>query len=114
MLALTNADTPLKPATGSETPVGDVDLSSGFEGITPQHKAMQTPNEVLGTPFRTPGRPGEADVAWGGGEGRGGVHVYTLYRWSCITGVFIAWWSLMEGGCAQLWRTLMCKWPNPY
>ena len=57
-MALTNADTPLKPLSGSETPVGDVDLSSGFEGITPQRKVVQTPNEVLGTPFRTPGRPG--------------------------------------------------------
>lgn len=67
LLALTNTDTPLKPMTGSETPVGDVDLSSGFEGITPQRKAMQTPNEVLGTPFRTPGRPGGGGVCGMGG-----------------------------------------------
>ena len=66
LLALTNADTPLKPMSGSETPVGEVDLSSGFEGITPQRKALQTPNEVLGTPFRTPGRPGGDRGRWRG------------------------------------------------
>jgi pre-mRNA-splicing factor CDC5/CEF1 len=56
LLALTTSDTPLKASSGSETPALDVDLKSGFEGITPQRKVVQTPNEVLGTPFRTPGR----------------------------------------------------------
>ena len=36
---------------GDNTPLHD----SSFEGITPRKQAIQTPNVVLGTPFRTPG-----------------------------------------------------------
>ena len=36
---------------GENTPLHD----SSFEGITPRKQTIQTPNMVLGTPFRTPG-----------------------------------------------------------
>lgn len=49
IMALTNVDTPLKG--GLNTPLHNSD----FTGATPQQRAMQTPNTVLGTPFRTPG-----------------------------------------------------------
>lgn len=48
IMALTNVDTPLKG--GLNTPLHESD----FSGITPQRQAQQTPNTVLGTPFRTP------------------------------------------------------------
>ena len=48
-MALTNVDTPLKG--GLNTPLHNSD----FSGATPQQKSIQTPNTVLGTPFRTPG-----------------------------------------------------------
>lgn len=50
-MALTNVDTPLKG--GLNTPLHDSD----FSGVTPQRHVMSTPNTVLGTPMRTPGRP---------------------------------------------------------
>lgn len=52
IMALTNVDTPLKG--GLNTPLHNSD----FSGVTPQQRTVQTPNTVLGTPFRTPG-PGE-------------------------------------------------------
>uniref|UniRef100_A0A0B6ZFC9 Uncharacterized protein n=1 Tax=Arion vulgaris TaxID=1028688 RepID=A0A0B6ZFC9_9EUPU len=51
IMALTNVDTPLKG--GLNTPLHDSD----FSGVTPQRHMAQTPNTVLGTPLRTPGRP---------------------------------------------------------
>lgn len=52
IMALTNVDTPLKG--GLNTPLHDSD----FSGVTPRPSTIQTPNTVLGTPFRTPGREG--------------------------------------------------------
>ena len=52
ILALQNVQTPLKG--GESTPLHD----SSFEGVTPKKMAIQTPNVVLGTPFRTPGQVG--------------------------------------------------------
>lgn len=52
-MALTNVDTPLKG--GLNTPLHESD----FTGATPQQRVMQTPNTVLGTPFRTPGAVGQ-------------------------------------------------------
>ena len=52
ILALTNTDTPLKG--GLNTPLHESD----FSGVTPRHQSAQTPNTVLGTPFRTPGQEG--------------------------------------------------------
>ncbi|XP_060551869.1 cell division cycle 5-like protein [Ruditapes philippinarum] len=49
IMALTNVDTPLKG--GLNTPLHNSD----FSGATPQARNIQTPNTVLGTPFRTPG-----------------------------------------------------------
>ncbi|XP_061822617.1 cell division cycle 5-like protein [Nerophis lumbriciformis] len=49
LMALTNIDTPLKG--GLNTPLNESD----FSGVTPQRQQVQTPNTVLGTPFRTPG-----------------------------------------------------------
>ncbi|XP_061546141.1 cell division cycle 5-like protein [Phycodurus eques] len=48
LMALTNIDTPLKG--GLNTPLHESD----FSGVTPQRQLVQTPNTVLGTPFRTP------------------------------------------------------------
>lgn len=48
ILALSNVDTPLKG--GINTPLKE----SNFEGVTPKHQAMQTPNMMLTTPYRTP------------------------------------------------------------
>ena len=48
-MALTNVDTPLKG--GLNTPLHESD----FTGVTPRHNMAQTPNTVLGTPYRTPG-----------------------------------------------------------
>ena len=31
---------------------------TSFEGVTPKKRTVETPNVVLGTPFRTPGQPG--------------------------------------------------------
>ncbi|KAK7485167.1 hypothetical protein BaRGS_00023577 [Batillaria attramentaria] len=53
IMALTNVDTPLKG--GLNIPLHDSD----FSGVTPCPATVQTPNTVLGTPYRTPGR-GEA------------------------------------------------------
>ncbi|KAL8617506.1 hypothetical protein ACOMHN_064791 [Nucella lapillus] len=52
IMALTNVDTPLKG--GLNTPLHDSDFSS----VTPRPSTIQTPNTVLGTPLRTPGREG--------------------------------------------------------
>ena len=48
ILALSNVDTPLKG--GMNTPM----KQSDFEGVTPRHQAIQTPNMMLATPYRTP------------------------------------------------------------
>lgn len=56
-MALTNVDTPLKG--GLNTPLHDSD----FSGTTPRPHTVQTPNTVLGTPFRT---PAGGDAAAGG------------------------------------------------
>ncbi|KAK7108189.1 cell division cycle 5-like protein [Littorina saxatilis] len=56
IMALTNVDTPLKG--GLNTPLHDSDFSS----VTPRPSTMQTPNTVLGTPYRTPGRAGEGGM----------------------------------------------------
>ncbi|KAK7485137.1 hypothetical protein BaRGS_00023547 [Batillaria attramentaria] len=53
IVALTNVDTLLKG--GLNIPLHDSD----FSGVTPCPATVQTPNTVLGTPYRTPGR-GEA------------------------------------------------------
>ncbi len=56
IMALTNVDTPLKG--GLNTPLHESD----FSGITPKHQTAATPNTVLSTPFRTPGREGEGEA----------------------------------------------------
>lgn len=61
IMALTNVDTPLKG--GLNTPLHNSD----FTGVTPRHSAQQTPNTVLGTPFRTPLNKDEAGGATPGG-----------------------------------------------
>ncbi|KAK8748013.1 hypothetical protein OTU49_016270 [Cherax quadricarinatus] len=48
IMALTHVDTPLKG--GINTPLNQQD----FGGVEPSKAAIQTPNIVLGTPFRTP------------------------------------------------------------
>ncbi|KAK7078702.1 CDC5 cell division cycle 5-like protein [Halocaridina rubra] len=48
IMALTHVDTPLKG--GVNTPLNQQD----FGGVEPSKAAIQTPNTVLGTPFRTP------------------------------------------------------------
>lgn len=48
ILALSNVDTPLKG--GTNTPM----KQSDFEGVTPRQQAIQTPNMMLATPYRTP------------------------------------------------------------
>ena len=48
IMALTHVDTPLKG--GVNTPLNQQD----FGGVEPSKAAVQTPNTVLGTPFRTP------------------------------------------------------------
>ena len=64
-------------AGGENTPLHD----SSFEGITPRKQTIQTPNVVLGTPFRTPGgqggpggvaTPGRMMTPLMGGAGGGG------------------------------------------
>lgn len=54
-MALTNVDTPLKG--GLNTPLHNSD----FSGVIPRHQIAQTPNTLLGTPFRTPGIMGSED-----------------------------------------------------
>ncbi|XP_001630383.2 cell division cycle 5-related protein [Nematostella vectensis] len=49
ILALSNVDTPLKG--GLNTPMHESD----FQGVTPRQQAIQTPNMLLSTPYRTPG-----------------------------------------------------------
>lgn len=61
IMALTNVDTPLKG--GLNTPLHDSDFSS----VTPRPNTVQTPNTVLGTPYRTPGREGVAGMTPKGG-----------------------------------------------
>ena len=48
MLALQNVATPLKG--GENTPLHE----TSFEGAMPKKQAVQTPNVVIGTPYRTP------------------------------------------------------------
>ncbi|PVD28210.1 hypothetical protein C0Q70_10797 [Pomacea canaliculata] len=64
IMALTNVDTPLKG--GLNTPLHDSD----FSGTTPRPHTVQTPNTVLGTPFRT---PAGGDAAAGGLTPRGAL-----------------------------------------
>lgn len=52
ILALHQVDTPLMG--GMNTPL----QQSDFKGATPQHQVQQTPNNLITTPFRTPGREG--------------------------------------------------------
>lgn len=52
LVALTYSDTPLKG--GENTPLHD----SNFDGVQPKKAAVQTPNMVLGTPYRTPSQAG--------------------------------------------------------
>ncbi|XP_062303613.1 cell division cycle 5-like protein [Osmerus eperlanus] len=61
LMALTNVDTPLKG--GLNTPLHQSD----FSGVTPQRQAVQTPNTVLTTPFRTPGPGSEGMMTPQGG-----------------------------------------------
>ena len=64
-------------AGGENTPLYD----SSFEGVTPRKQTVQTPNMVLGTPFRTPGgqsgpggaTPGRMMTPLMGGMGRPGT-----------------------------------------
>ncbi|KAL3882692.1 hypothetical protein ACJMK2_029005 [Sinanodonta woodiana] len=55
IMALTHVDTPLKG--GLNTPLHNSD----FSGVIPRHQLAQTPNTLLGTPFRTPGIMGSED-----------------------------------------------------
>lgn len=57
ILALSNVDTPLKG--GVNTPM----TQSDFEGVTPRHQAIQTPNMMLATPYRTPQGEGGGKVS---------------------------------------------------
>lgn len=62
IMALTHVDTPLKG--GMNTPLSQQD----FGGVEPNKALVQTPNTVLGTPFRTPSgtqitTPGRTPVA---------------------------------------------------
>ncbi|CAB1331020.1 unnamed protein product [Coregonus sp. 'balchen'] len=58
-------------ATGLRTPktpaAQDKILQSDFSGVTPQRQAVQTPNTVLTTPFRTPGPGSEGSMTPQGG-----------------------------------------------
>ena len=51
-MSLQQVDTPLKG--GLNTPL----VESSFEGATPKHQVMQTPNNMIATPFRTPAGEG--------------------------------------------------------
>lgn len=64
ILALSNVDTPLKG--GMNTPLKESD----FEGVTPRHQAIQTPNMMLATPYRTPQGEGGGKRGnfWGWGK----------------------------------------------
>lgn len=68
ILALSNVDTPLKG--GMNTPM----TQSDFEGVTPRHQAIQTPNMMLATPYRTPQGEGGGTTprSVGGTPQRGG------------------------------------------
>lgn len=57
MLALQNAETPLKG--GLNTPLHESD----FAGITPRRELVQTPNTMLGTPFSQRGREGKSAIS---------------------------------------------------
>eukprot|EP00794_Sanderia_malayensis_P000539 gene539-1191_t len=52
ILALHQVDTPLKGGMNTALQQSD------FKGATPQHQVLQTPNSLIATPFRTPGREG--------------------------------------------------------
>lgn len=55
IMALTNVDTPLKG--GLNTPLHDSDFSS----VTPKRDLIQTPNNLISTPFRTPSQGSISD-----------------------------------------------------
>ena len=59
-MALSNVDTPLKG--GMNTPLTE----SNFEGVTPKHQAIQTPNMMLTTPYRTPQGEGTGKIDYFG------------------------------------------------
>ena len=59
-MALSNVDTPLKG--GMNTPLTE----SNFEGVTPKHQAIQTPNMMLTTPHRTPQGEGTGEIDYFG------------------------------------------------
>jgi len=70
ILALSNVDTPLKG--GINTPLKESD----FEGVTPRQQAIQTPNMMLTTPYRTPQGEGTGATPRMGGtpqRGSGGI-----------------------------------------
>ena len=60
LIALQNVQTPLKG--GENTPLHESLTGTGFEGMQPKRQAIQTPNVVLGTPFRTPGQSGSGST----------------------------------------------------
>ena len=70
ILALSNVDTPLKG--GMNTPLKESD----FEGVTPRHQAIQTPNMMLATPYRTP--QGEGGGKRGNFQGWGKIEVIAI------------------------------------
>ncbi len=49
IMALTNVDTPLKGGLNTDL----IENGGDFSGMTPSSTALQTPNTVLTTPFRT-------------------------------------------------------------
>ncbi|KAI0237412.1 Cell division cycle 5-like protein [Lamellibrachia satsuma] len=73
IMALTNVDTPLKG--GLNTPLHESD----FSGVTPHHQSAQTPNTVLGTPYRTPGH-GPSGMTPRPGKGPGQTPLLTPMR----------------------------------
>jgi len=67
ILSLQQVDTPLKG--GLNTPL----VESSFEGATPKHQVMQTPNNMIATPFRTPAGEGSGFTPQGMTPRAGGM-----------------------------------------
>ena len=100
ILALQNVETPLKG--GENTPIHE----SNFEGTTPKKAVVQTPNVVLGTPFRTPGQAGPGSTPRsmtpqqaGAATPMSGIHMHTL-------------WSIDAHETKQVMET--CTWNNHF
>lgn len=55
-MALQNVATPLKG--GENTPLHE----TSFEGAMPKKHTVQTPNVIIGTPFRTPANQSEGTI----------------------------------------------------